>query len=208
MNDKIDIELAEDEDLIRAKAWWKENGSSIIAGIVIGTTMVVGYNYWQRYQEKHALQVAQLYEAYSQAPQDNEALDQLLAVDSTAVYSQLARLTAAKQAVEAEQYDQAEKMLEEVMTSADDQGLRSVAILRKAAVYLAQDKTDDALALLDKQAAFSAPLMQARIAELKADANLAKGEAELARGLYESSISLLEEAGQAATLVQLKLDNL
>ena len=52
MNDKIDIELAEDEDLARAKAWWKENGSSIIGGVLIGTVVVFGYKYWQIYQGK------------------------------------------------------------------------------------------------------------------------------------------------------------
>ena len=69
MNDKIDIELAEDEDLARAKAWWKENGSSIIGGVVIGTCLVLGYNFWQSYQEDLAREVAQLYEQYALAPQ-------------------------------------------------------------------------------------------------------------------------------------------
>lgn len=208
MNDKIDIELAEDEDLVRAKAWWKENGSSIIAGIVIGTALVVGYNYWQTYKANHAREVALLYETYNKTPQDTDALNQLLESDSATMYSQLARMASAKQALEEENFEQAENMLNEVMTTSDDLGLQSVAALRLAAVYLAQDKSDQAISLLDKQTVLTLPLMKARIAELKADANLKLGDSQKAKDLYESSIALLTESGQPATLVQLKLDNL
>ena len=208
MNNKIDIELAEDEDLVRAKAWWKENGTSIIAGIVIGTIIVVGYNYWKTYKENHALQVAELYENYSSAPENTEGLDALLQADSNAVYAQLARMKAAKQALDTEQFEQAEKLLGEVLTASDDQGLRAVAALRLALVYLAQNKPAEAISLLDKQTDLTLPLMQARISELKADAYLQQGDIRKARELYQSSVDLLSEAGQAANLVQLKLDNL
>ncbi len=208
MNDKIDIELAEDEDMARAKAWWKENGSSIIAGIVIGTIIVVGYNYWKTYKENHALQIAQLYEDYTATPDDQGALDKLVQADTSAVYSQLARMNAAKQAHDAQEFDQAEKLLGEVMSATDDQGLRAVAALRLALVYLAQDKPAEAIGLLDKQTGLALPLMQARVAELKADAYLKQGDSQTAQELYQSSIDLLGEAGQPANLVQLKLDNL
>ena len=90
MNDKINLGIAEDEDLVRAKAWWKENGSSIIGGILIGTTMVVGYNFWQSYQEKHASEVAVLYEQYTQSSNSGAALGALLEVDDKTSYAQLA----------------------------------------------------------------------------------------------------------------------
>ncbi len=208
MNDKIDIELAEDEDLARAKAWWKENGSSIIGGVLIGTVMVFGYKYWQTYQENHAHEVAQLYEKYSQTPQDSVALDSLLAVDDTAVYAQLGRLTAAKEAVDAGQFDQAEQLLNSVLESKIDDGLRSIAILRLATIFLANGKQDAALELLEKHANSELSLMQARREELMGDIYLQKGDGVKAKEYYESSINSLTQTGQAVQLVQLKLDNL
>ncbi len=207
MNDKIEIELTEDEDLVRARAWWKENGSSIIAGIAIGVVMVVGYNYWQTYQENRANEVAQLYEAY-QASNDETALKALTDANAGSTYTQLARLTAAKNAADEKQYDQAASLLKDVLASGTDSGMKAVAALRLATVYLSQNKPDEAIQLLDSQAESVLPLQQARSAETKADAYLQKGDQAQARALYQSSIDALTAAGQPATLVQLKLDNI
>ena len=207
MNDKIEIELTEDEDLVRARAWWKENGSSIIAGIAIGVVMVVGYNYWQTYQENRANEVAQLYEAY-QASNNETALNALTDANAGSTYTQLARLTAAKNAADEKQYDQAASLLKDVLASGTDSGMKAVAALRLATVYLSQNKPDEAIQLLDSQAESVLPLQQARSAETKADAYLQKGDQAQARALYQSSIDALTAAGQPATLVQLKLDNI
>lgn len=208
MNDKIEIELAEDEDLVRARAWWKENGSSIIAGIAIGVVMVVGYNYWQTYQENRANEVAQLYETFVQASDDEAALNALVDANANSTYAQLARMTAARKAVDVKQYDRAVALFEEVLASGIDSGMKAVAALRLSTVYLSQNKPDEAIQLLDSQAKSELPLQQARVAEIKADAYLQKGDQAQARALYQSSIDALTAAGQPATLVQLKLDNI
>lgn len=208
MNDKIDIGIAEDEDLVRAKAWWKENGSSIIGGVLIGTAMVVGYNFWQRYQDNHATEVAGLYEQFNQNAQDEAALEGLLGADNNAAYSQLARMTAAKIASDAGEYEQAEGLLKGILESKTDEGLRSVAVLRLASVYLANEKPDAALALLGAHANSGLPLMQARIQVLQGDIHAQQGETEKAKVSYEASILAMQEMGQAFELIQLKLDNL
>lgn len=208
MNDKIEIELAEDEDLARARAWWKDNGSSIIGGIAIGTAMVVGYNYWQSYQADHAEKVAELYEAQTRAPGDEVALNALIDLDGESTYAQLARMTSAREAMDAKQYEKAESLLKGVLTSSKDKGLIAVARLRLATVYLAQNKSDDVITLLDTQENSGIALQQAREDELKGDAYLQKGDKAKVRALYQSSIDALAEAGQSAGLVQIKLDNL
>ncbi len=208
MNDKINIGIAEDEDLVRAKAWWKENGSSIIGGVLIGTVMVVGYNFWQSYQEKHASEVAALYANYNNSPDDSAALDALLEVDDKATYTQLARLTAAKVAMEADDLELSESLLQGILSSQSDDSLRSVAVLRLANVYLANDKPDAALDLLDAQPGAGLPLFQARVQELQGDTYLLKGDAEKAASFYESSIAAMQLLGQPYVLIQLKLDNL
>ncbi len=208
MNDKIEIELAEDEDLARAKAWWKENGSSIIGGVLIGTSLVVGYNYWNSYQENHALEVAQLYEQFSQSPTSNDALDALLVEDSSSAYAQLARLNAAKEAAQAGDLDRAEALLNGALDSSPDRGLKAVTVLRLATVYQANGKVDAAIELLTGNVDAGLPLMQARADELLGDIYAQKGEADTARKHYQSAITSLTEIGQPVQFVQLKLDNL
>jgi len=208
MNDKIEIELAEDEDLARARAWWKENGSSIIGGIAIGTAMVVGYNYWQSYQADHAEQVASLYEVQMVAPTDEAALSALIDFDGKSTYAQLARMTSAREAMNAKQYDKAASLLNEVLTSSKDNGLKAVATLRLATVYLAQSKSDEVISLLDAQATSDIPLQQARADELKGDAYLQKSDKDQAATFYQASIDALTGVGQSAGLVQIKFDNL
>ncbi len=208
MNDKIDIGMAEDEDLVRAKAWWKENGSSIIGGVLIGTAMVVGYNFWQSYQEKHASEVAGLYEQYSLSSGDSQALDALLDADDKASYTQLARMTAAKKEMEAGDFEKSEQLLKGVLNSKTDDGIRSIATLRLATVYLANNQEDDALALLDAQSNASLPLMQARVQELQGDIYQKKGDTDKAKDFYASSIASMQQIGEPSALIQLKLDNL
>ncbi len=208
MNDKIDLGIVEDEDLVRARAWWKENGSSIIGGVLIGTVMVVGYNLWQSYQEKHANEVAVLYHQYTQSSDNEAALAALLEVDDKASYAQLARMAAAKSAMDTGDVEQAEILLKQVLESKADDGLRSVAVLRLATVYLANDKQDAALILLDAQPDTGLSLFQARTQELKGDIYQRQGDSDKAGELYASSISVLQQLGQPASLIQLKLDNM
>ena len=42
---------SEEEQLDVAKRWWKENGTSLIAGAVLAAAGVFGWNAWQNYQE-------------------------------------------------------------------------------------------------------------------------------------------------------------
>ena len=37
----------EEEQIEALKRWWKENGKSIIAGLVLGIGSIGGYRYWQ-----------------------------------------------------------------------------------------------------------------------------------------------------------------
>ena len=104
--------------------------------------------------------------------------------------------------------EQAEILLKAVLESKSDEGLRSVAALRLATVYLANDKQDSALKLLDAQPDNGLSLFQARSQELRGDIYQQKGDADKARESYASSISALQQLGQPATLIELKLDNL
>ena len=51
MAEERPIQFAEDEDVARARAFWQENGKSIVTGVVLGLAGIVGFNYWQGYEQ-------------------------------------------------------------------------------------------------------------------------------------------------------------
>lgn len=36
----------EEQQIEAAKKWWKENGSSIVTGLMLGLAVLFGYRYW------------------------------------------------------------------------------------------------------------------------------------------------------------------
>ena len=51
-----------EEEQVRAlKEWWKENGRSVIAGVVIGVGTLIGWKGWGVYQEQQAMEASDLY---------------------------------------------------------------------------------------------------------------------------------------------------
>jgi predicted negative regulator of RcsB-dependent stress response len=48
----------DDEQVEKLKAWLKENGMSIVLGIVLGVGGIGGYNYWQQYQQNRAAEAS------------------------------------------------------------------------------------------------------------------------------------------------------
>ena len=54
--------ISRDPELEKAKAWWQAHGWPIVAGIAIGLTAVVGFNYWQSYEQTRAENASILFE--------------------------------------------------------------------------------------------------------------------------------------------------
>ena len=50
------------EQLDALKAWWKENGRVVVAGLVVGLGGVLGWTSWQSYTERQAENASRLYE--------------------------------------------------------------------------------------------------------------------------------------------------
>ena len=51
----------EDQQLEELKKWWKENGSSIITGVVLGLAILFGARAWFAWQERTAQQASAVY---------------------------------------------------------------------------------------------------------------------------------------------------
>ena len=50
------------EQIEQIRNWWKENGAWVAGGLVLGLSMLVGWNSWQSYVANRAEEASSLYE--------------------------------------------------------------------------------------------------------------------------------------------------
>ena len=144
----------EEEQVEKLKAWLKENGLSIVLGIVIGVGGIGGYNYWVHVQETTAAKASghftQMIDAL--AADDSEGLQQqadiLIANHASTDYALMAHLALARNHAANAEFEQAEAALQQVVGSAAQRPLAYVARTRLAAVQLQTGQYDQALTTL------------------------------------------------------------
>jgi len=144
----------EEEQVEKLKAWLKENGLSIVLGIVIGVGGIGGYNYWVHVQETTAAKASshftQMVDAL--AADDGEGLQQqadiLIADHASTDYALMAHLALARNHAANAEFEQAEAALQQVVGSAAQRPLAYVARTRLAAVQLQSGQYDQALTTL------------------------------------------------------------
>ncbi|MEA3302601.1 MAG: tetratricopeptide repeat protein [Pseudomonadota bacterium] len=146
--------LSDDEQVERIKAWWKANGNSIIAGVVIGLGGFFAWQWWGGYQDKLAGEGAEAYELFAQTAFGNDvkktddAMAQLQSNFGDTSYSQFAAMELARQQVSAGSLDAAEKTLDNLLKSADS-ALKPLLQTRLARLLVSQKRLDEAAKLLD-----------------------------------------------------------
>jgi predicted negative regulator of RcsB-dependent stress response len=195
----------EQEEALRA--WWRDNWSWILGGIVLGIALLFGWFRWKDYREDRGVAAGTQYEAVRVAAEQSKvedaqkALSELAADHKSSPYTQQARLLVAKLEVEAGKFDEASALLREVVDQSKDDELAAVAKLRLARVLIQQGKHDEAIALLDieKLGAFAGAAR-----EVRGDANVAKGDESAARAEYAAALAA-DDAQIDRAMLELKL---
>ncbi len=200
--------LSDDEQVERIKAWWKANGNSIIAGVVIGLGGFFAWQWWGSYQDKLAGEGAEAYELFEQAAFGNDAkktddaLAQLQSNFGDTSYSRFAAMELARQQVNAGSLEAAEKTLGDLLKQSADSALKPLLETRLARLLVAQKRLDEAGKLLDsiKGDAYAAEIavIRGEIAFLQGDMSGARAALEEAqqKGSSDENINyLLEEIG-------------
>lgn len=169
----------DEEQVEKLKAWLKENGPSIVVGIVVGVGGLIGFRYWVHLEETSAEQASRHYDQMMQALSVNdrgtveEHARRLIADYAKTEYAQIARLAMAKDHVENGEFDAAEPYLQEVIGSSAQGPLGYLARTRLAALQLQTERLDAALGTLsiDFPSEFTA-----RVAELRGDIYARQGK--------------------------------
>ena len=203
----------EEEQLAEIKDWWQRNGKPLLTGGLFALVAVFGWQTWQKYQSNQAQNASALYQQLMEVslgagPTDTGKVSELagkLEKDfAGSHYAQYASLLLAKVAVDGKRFDDAAAELRKVLAKPADASLGELARERLARVLVAQDKTEDALALLSGEAV---PAFVAAREELRGDLLAKLGRKAEARSAYEKARAAMpQEAGLGA--LQIKLDDL
>lgn len=204
-------QFAEDDDVARARAFWADNGKSIIFGIVLGVGGIVGFNFWQGYEQTQGERASEQFETVQTADSTESALElaQSLQKDhGKSPYATLAAFSVVKRLVDESKYDDAVTQLKWVVEMTTDEATKHVARIRLSTVLLAQDRAEDVIQLISD---IDSASFASRYAELSGDAYAMRGkdgDLEKARLAYENSLATLPESSGYGALIRLKLDNL
>lgn len=201
-----------DEERAEAlKKWWKENGASVAGGIVIGLAAVFGWRSWQDYQIAQAQAASDIYQKVifeirnSENTKAREFANQILDEFPSTSYALFSRLILAKLDVENNEYQSATEHLQWVIDNADEKEFKHLARLRLARIYLAENKPEQSLKILDN---VDPGKFKASYEELKGDSYIKQGKVEEARNAYNQALANKTTSTGDLSLLELKIGNL
>ena len=205
-------DLSEKEQLDVLRAWWAENGSYVIGGVIVGIVVIFGWNRWQSGVADTEIAASALYEDVMEASgRDNldaatEAAEQLFSEFGTTPYAAQARLAMARMYMDNGRDQDAADVLRALAGPAAETELALVARLRLAKILLYQDKAQEVVDLIEGQ---SDSAFSARFNEVRGDAYVALGAYAEAEAAYRSALSDNPVARTVdVNLIQLKINDL
>ena len=208
----MDVHETEEQQVEALKKWWKENGSSIITGILLGLAVLFGARTWMSYQDQQSQNASNIYTVMMGAlANDREmvVLEQagiLIADYPRTPYASLAALALAKVKLKHGELEPARAQLQWALDNTGSDVVRQTVRLRLARVMMAAGDLDGAETVLGEitpDAAFD-PLY----AELRGDSQLARGNTSNARAEYEQALADMQPAAPGYRSVQLKYENI
>lgn len=203
------------EQIEALKRWWNENRWFVVAGVVIGVSVVGGWRGWEWWTARQAEAGSTLFGEVAKAVEAKDAavydarLATLVAEYSRTPYAANAALLVAKAAVDAGDLKKAADQLRWVASNAIDAEIKQLAQLRLARVQLASGDGAASLATLDGLGAAGAYEGQAQ--EVRGDVLRTLGRIDEARAAYQAALAAAGTEGDELIdkdLVELKLADL
>lgn len=203
-------DLEEQEQIANFKAFWDRFGNPIMWVLIIALLGYAGYNYWNSHQRGQSAEASGLYDELVntvQAPTADQAKVKRIAGDieskyGSTAYAQMAALTAAKSAFDANDLATAKAQLQWAIDHGNDE-YKSVARLRMAGVLLDEKAYDKALAILNADFPVQ---FAAEVADRKGDVLVAQNKLPDARTAYQAALDKMDKKHPGRQIVQVKLD--
>lgn len=198
------------DEIEQLKAWWKNYGTSLIVGVVLGLAMLFGYRYWTSYREAQRVAASAIYDQLVEDIQARKSDarvpgEKLIAEFSSTPYAGMAALLLARQAYEAGDKTLARQRLEWALANAKDAATGHAARLRLAHLLLEAGDIAAAKPLIDIKDVAG---FEAEYDELRGDLALAQHQPDAARQAYQSALQHLTSGSAYRAVLAMKLDDL
>ena len=202
---------SEKEQVEALKKWWKDNGSSLVTGVLLGLAVLFGVKAWFGYQERQAESASNLYTQFMNAlaQQDTDTLTKagglLIADFGGTPYAVLAALGLAKVQLESGETEAARAQLQWALEHASVEPIAHSARLRLVRLLIAEgdlDEADSRLAEVVEPGEYAA-----LYAELRGDIALARGDQAAAHAAYGQALAAATEQALNRALLQAKFDD-
>lgn len=199
----------EEEQVEALKKWWKENSTSLIVGLLLGLSIILGWNYWKDHKKARATEASVVYQQLLKAvdgdkKDEAEKLSQRLQQDyKDTSYAGFGGLWYAKLKVQQADYAAAKQILQSMIGSTD-KSLSHIARIRLVRLMLATGEYEQGLQLVNEVSASDASSYSASYDELVGDLYVALDRLDEARTAYQSAL----RNGHRSPLLQLKIDDL
>ncbi len=189
------MSTSEKEQIEALQKWWKENGSSIITGLLLGVAILLGGKAWLSYQDTQSLNASNIYAtmmAASQGGKQQEVRAQankLISDYTESTYAPLASLLLARLAVQEGELAAAQAQLQWALDHAASIEVRHEARMRLVRVMIEQQQYAPAAQLL---ASVTDPGAYGYLyAELEGDLAVAEGKPEKAASAYKKALDTI-----------------
>ncbi len=203
-------DLEEQEQLDELKAWWKAYGHMVLIIIGVAIASSIGVQGWKYYQNKQSKEASAQYQALTQSdPKDIKAIQALSAglmeKYASTPYAGRAAVVAAKANFATGDAKSAKAQLEWAAKNAQEDPVKSIALLQLAAIQMDEKQYDAALKTLAEKhdAGFDGIF-----ADLKGDILVAQNKKAEAKAAYEEALTKLDVKNHYSSYTQHKLEAL
>lgn len=199
----------EHEQSERVRNWLRENGVSILMGVVLALAGIFGWRQWQDYQTGQAMLANEYYGAIQQelnAGSNEAAAEQFAAMREGVgehAYVALSGMLVAAAWTESGDVEKAADIYRELLDSGEWKSLEPLIRLRLALIETALDRGDAALALLQGNAPAG---YEGLWLETRGDVLFDMNRLEEAAGAYAAAVTQLRGEGRDFRQAEVKLD--
>ncbi|MEZ9537041.1 YfgM family protein [Shewanella sp. 10N.286.51.B8] len=202
----MEIYSTEEQQVDAIKQFWKDYGSSIIVGAVVGLGGLYGWNYYSDVKVEKSEAASEAFQritANSDSSAVQAAIAEFGAQHDQKGYQALLELMSAKAAVDAGELDKAEAAFTKIIAAKPGAALESLATLRLSRVQAEQGNIGTAIATLEQ---ITDEAFNAQRDELKGDLLVRQGDMDSARSAYQAAVD--NGGSLTSPALQMKLDNL
>ena len=211
-----DIHLTEDEQAEQLKQWWKENGVSIISGLVLGISIILGINYWRDYKQTQSEEASKIFSQVleqhkSKNGSDNTPLvkniEHLKDSYASTPYAAKSALILANQYLGQGEVNLAIENLTWVLNNFNDSANQHVARIQLARIYMGQGELSRAKDyLLDGKEKSTGEGFESMYQELVGDLAILEGSTNLSNKAYLKALRTLPKGSTYGRIMQYKID--